>query len=103
MPDGLTPSPDGKTLYVALGGENALAVIDLDTRKVARLHPDRVVSGRRRDHARRPAAGRDGSEQGRRPPQPLRGAVRGRRLQHGRPDLREHRRGLDPDDDQGRR
>ena len=33
MPNGLAVSPDGKRLYVALGGENAIAVLDLVHRK----------------------------------------------------------------------
>src|SRR5205823_5317385 len=32
-PDGLAVSPDGTTLYVALGGENAVQVIDTRTRR----------------------------------------------------------------------
>ena len=39
MPDGLTVSPDGKTLYVALGGENALAVVDVAQRRVKGFIP----------------------------------------------------------------
>ena len=48
--------PTARRLYVALAGENAVAVVDLDARGGARLHPDLLVSGRRRGHARRPAA-----------------------------------------------
>ena len=33
MPNGLAVAPDGKRLYVALGGENAIAVLDLVHRK----------------------------------------------------------------------
>ena len=39
MPDGLAVSPDGKRLYVALAGENALAVIDVARRKVIGFIP----------------------------------------------------------------
>src|SRR5215218_7728286 len=39
MPDGLTVSPDGKRLYVALAGENALAVIDVARRRVIGFIP----------------------------------------------------------------
>ena len=39
MPDGLTASPDGKRLYVALAGENALAVIDVARRRVIGFIP----------------------------------------------------------------
>ena len=33
-PDGLAVAPDGRTLYVALAGENALAVVDVERRSV---------------------------------------------------------------------
>ena len=39
MPDGLTVSPDGRKVYVALGGENALAVIDVRKREVIGFIP----------------------------------------------------------------
>src|SRR5262249_51303381 len=32
MPEGLAVSPDGRTLYVAEAGENAIAVVDLERR-----------------------------------------------------------------------
>ena len=38
--------PDEKTLYVALGDMNAIAVIDVDDSELARLHPRRLVSQR---------------------------------------------------------
>jgi YVTN family beta-propeller protein len=38
-PDGLAVAPDGRTLYVALAGENALAVVDLDARRVRGFIP----------------------------------------------------------------
>jgi YVTN family beta-propeller protein len=38
-PDGLAVSPEGSTLYVALGGENAVAVVDLDARAVRGFLP----------------------------------------------------------------
>ena len=39
MPEGLAVSPDGATLYVAEAGENAVAVVDLATRKLRGLIP----------------------------------------------------------------
>jgi YVTN family beta-propeller protein len=38
-PVGLDVAPDGRTLYVALAGENALAVVDLDAREVRGFIP----------------------------------------------------------------
>ena len=102
MPNGLTVSPDGKRLYVALGGENALAVIDVAKRKVIGFIPTAwypvdvdIEPGRQaaRGHGRQPR---------RRQAQPLRRALRGRRLQLRRPDLRRRGGRLDADDDEGR-
>jgi YVTN family beta-propeller protein len=39
MPNGLGVAPDGKTLYVAVAGENAVAVVDLDRRRVEGFIP----------------------------------------------------------------
>jgi YVTN family beta-propeller protein len=39
IPDGIDVSPDGKTLYVAEAGENAVAVVDLDSRAVRGFIP----------------------------------------------------------------
>ena len=48
--------PTARSLYVALAGENAIAVIDLDHRAGRRLHPDLLVSRRRRRDARTAAS-----------------------------------------------
>jgi YVTN family beta-propeller protein len=39
IPDGLSVSPDGRRLYVAEAGENAVAVVDLDDREVVGFIP----------------------------------------------------------------
>jgi YVTN family beta-propeller protein len=39
IPDGLAVAPDGRTLYVAEAGENAVAVVDLDSRRVEGFIP----------------------------------------------------------------
>src|SRR5262249_59249324 len=39
MPEGLGVSPDGRTLYVALAGENAVAVVNLDDRRTIGFIP----------------------------------------------------------------
>jgi YVTN family beta-propeller protein len=38
-PSGVAVSPDGRTLYVSLAGENAVAVVDLDSRRVRGFVP----------------------------------------------------------------
>ena len=55
-PDALAVAPDGKTLYVANADNNCVAVIDIaapEPEPGQGLHPHRLVSDRRRRHARR--------------------------------------------------
>ena len=43
-PNDLVVSPDGKTLYVANGGDNLIAVIDLSEYKLKGIDTGRMVS-----------------------------------------------------------
>ena len=87
MPNGLAVSPDGKRLYVALGGENAVAVLDLVHRKRIGFIPtawnptdvDITRDGAKLAITTANAAGRRAA--------PLRRALRGRRLLDRRPRL----------------